>query len=171
MMPETFWDKSLIINIRLVASCWFLSLHPTFTPVGCQNPSAPMAQQTFKKLCPYEIRAAQLLSLDGKTRSCYCRCIPKNWQGLDFLMWTHLLPEWYLVYIQWECKLPPNNRYCCSKSLLVVHTTPLHGHVRLWRAVDAHKITGKMLSKEIINSYHHIQLIWTPLFSKLILCH
>ena len=29
MMPETCWDKSLIINIRLVASCWFLSLHPT----------------------------------------------------------------------------------------------------------------------------------------------
>ena len=29
MMPETCWDKSLIINIRLVTSCWFLSLHPT----------------------------------------------------------------------------------------------------------------------------------------------
>jgi len=30
MMPETSSDKSLIINIRLVASCWFisLSLHP-----------------------------------------------------------------------------------------------------------------------------------------------
>ena len=28
MMAETCWDRSLIINIRLVASCWFLSLHP-----------------------------------------------------------------------------------------------------------------------------------------------
>ena len=28
MMPETCWDRSLITNIRLVASCWFLSLHP-----------------------------------------------------------------------------------------------------------------------------------------------
>ena len=28
MMPETCWDKYLIINIGLVASCWFLSLHP-----------------------------------------------------------------------------------------------------------------------------------------------
>ena len=28
MMPETCWDKSLIINIRVVASCWFLSLEP-----------------------------------------------------------------------------------------------------------------------------------------------
>jgi len=27
MMPETSWERSLIINIRLVASCWFLSLH------------------------------------------------------------------------------------------------------------------------------------------------
>ena len=34
MMPETCWDKSLIINIRLVASCWFLSLHPTFVMHG-----------------------------------------------------------------------------------------------------------------------------------------
>ena len=33
MMPETCWD-SLIINIRLVASCWFLSLHPNFTMHG-----------------------------------------------------------------------------------------------------------------------------------------
>ena len=28
MMPETCLDRSLIINIRLAASCWFLSLHP-----------------------------------------------------------------------------------------------------------------------------------------------
>ena len=34
MMPETCWDKSLIINIRLVASCWFLSLQPTFMMHG-----------------------------------------------------------------------------------------------------------------------------------------
>ena len=34
MMPETCWAKSLIINIRLVASCWFLSLHPTFMTHG-----------------------------------------------------------------------------------------------------------------------------------------
>ena len=33
MMPETCWDKSLIINIRLVASCWFLSLHPNFREI------------------------------------------------------------------------------------------------------------------------------------------
>ena len=31
MMPETCWDRSLIINIRLVASCWFLSLHPKYS--------------------------------------------------------------------------------------------------------------------------------------------
>ena len=34
MMPETCWDISLVINIRLVASCWFLSLHPTFMMHG-----------------------------------------------------------------------------------------------------------------------------------------
>ena len=34
IMPETCWNKSLIINIGLVASCWFLSLHPTFMMHG-----------------------------------------------------------------------------------------------------------------------------------------
>ena len=28
MMPETCWDKGLIINVTLVASWWYLSLHP-----------------------------------------------------------------------------------------------------------------------------------------------
>jgi len=34
MMPETCWDSSLTINIGLVASCWFLSLQPTFMMHG-----------------------------------------------------------------------------------------------------------------------------------------
>ena len=34
MMSETSCDRSLIINIGLVASCWFLSLHPTFMMHG-----------------------------------------------------------------------------------------------------------------------------------------
>ena len=33
-VPETCWDRSLIINISLVASCWFLFLHPTFMMHG-----------------------------------------------------------------------------------------------------------------------------------------
>jgi len=28
MMPETSRERSLIINVRLVASFWFISLHP-----------------------------------------------------------------------------------------------------------------------------------------------
>jgi len=38
MMPETFWDRSLIINIGLVASGWFISLHPTFHDARSQEP-------------------------------------------------------------------------------------------------------------------------------------
>jgi len=37
MMPETCLDRSLIINIGLVASCWFLCLHPTFMMRGHKN--------------------------------------------------------------------------------------------------------------------------------------
>ena len=28
LMPKTCWGRSLIINIRLAASCWLVSLHP-----------------------------------------------------------------------------------------------------------------------------------------------
>jgi len=37
MMPETCWDRSLIINTWLVASRWFLSLHTTFMMHGQRN--------------------------------------------------------------------------------------------------------------------------------------
>ena len=37
MMPETCWDRSLIINVGLVVSCWFLSLHPMFMMHGHKN--------------------------------------------------------------------------------------------------------------------------------------
>ena len=30
IMPETCRDRSFIINIGLVASCWFISLHPVY---------------------------------------------------------------------------------------------------------------------------------------------
>ena len=37
MMAETCSDRSLIINIGFVASCWFLSLHATFMMHGHKN--------------------------------------------------------------------------------------------------------------------------------------
>jgi len=33
VMPETCWDRSLILNIRLFACCWFLSVHPNWGKV------------------------------------------------------------------------------------------------------------------------------------------
>ena len=41
MMSETCWDKSLIINIRLVASCWFLPLHPMCLCALCESQNQP----------------------------------------------------------------------------------------------------------------------------------
>ena len=38
MMAETCWNRSLIINIGLVASYWFISLHPTFHDARSQEP-------------------------------------------------------------------------------------------------------------------------------------
>ena len=39
IMPETCWDKRLIINITLVASCWFFSLYIAFIIHGHKNPT------------------------------------------------------------------------------------------------------------------------------------
>jgi len=55
---------------------------------------------------------------------------------MDFLMWTQFFLNEAWFYIQWDYKLPPNNRYCCSNSLLAVPTTPLHSQVQLWCAMD-----------------------------------
>jgi hypothetical protein len=49
MMPETCWDKSLIINIRLVTSCWFLSLRPTFTMHGHKSLKLRMIAHMFAR--------------------------------------------------------------------------------------------------------------------------
>ena len=38
ILPETCSDRSLIINIGLVASCWFISLHPSFHDSRSQEP-------------------------------------------------------------------------------------------------------------------------------------
>jgi len=47
MMPETCLDRSLIINIGLVASCWFISLHPTFHDARSQEPKTVKCNVTF----------------------------------------------------------------------------------------------------------------------------
>ena len=52
MVPETCWDKSLIINIRLVATCWFLSLHPKHQ------------QGFFARWCKLLVRTVQWSVLD-----------------------------------------------------------------------------------------------------------
>jgi len=48
MMPETCWDRSLIINIGLAASCWFISLHPECLLLCCLFVNAA-TQQRYKQ--------------------------------------------------------------------------------------------------------------------------
>ena len=59
MMPETCWDKSLMINIRLVASCWSLSLS---SPYSNYMILFQCADYKIEK-CPY---ARQMMSQSGK---------------------------------------------------------------------------------------------------------
>ena len=49
MMPKTCSDRSLTMNIRLVASCWFLSLHPTFMMCSHKSPKFTMVGCTLKE--------------------------------------------------------------------------------------------------------------------------
>ena len=66
MMPETCWDKSLTINIGLVASCWFISLHPTFHDARSQEPNI----YVFLLLCVFPSRYSVSLCC-----SVNCLCI------------------------------------------------------------------------------------------------
>ena len=77
IMPETCRDKSLIINIRLVASCWFLSLHPivfyssTFTtmhgPINIRNKINFSAPTVTKEAAFQASFVTQKLYLRSKT--------------------------------------------------------------------------------------------------------
>ena len=50
MMPETCCDRSLILNIRLVASCWFLSLYAKFMVHGQKSPKFTEAKSGHREL-------------------------------------------------------------------------------------------------------------------------
>jgi len=67
MMPKTCWDRSLTINIRLVESCWFLSLHPIMSivkPTICTNVSNlfyfGMTLYMFRTVFPSIISSSRL---------------------------------------------------------------------------------------------------------------
>ena len=51
-------DKSLIINIRLVASCWSLSLHPTFMMHGHKSLKKCFAYKSQINIPSYSIDQA-----------------------------------------------------------------------------------------------------------------
>ena len=55
MMPETCWDRSLIINIRLVETCWFLSLHPMdyiYSKFAPESEQMSFPVPSHPSLCP-----------------------------------------------------------------------------------------------------------------------
>ena len=58
MMPETCWDRGLIINIGLVEWCWFISVHPTFHDARSQEPKTSPGLS----VCPH-VETWELLKL------------------------------------------------------------------------------------------------------------
>jgi len=65
-VPETCWDKSLIINVRFVASCWVPSLHPIVS-VFCKHRVAFKKTQVKVKVKVEQslYRSGQFLRVSG----------------------------------------------------------------------------------------------------------
>ena len=65
MMPETCWDKSLIINNRLVASCWSLSLF------ALRLTSVFPPQQWARRKCLIQWHISPLFHINGTSHLCF----------------------------------------------------------------------------------------------------
>jgi len=78
MMPETCWDRSLIINIGLVASCWFISFHPTFHDARSQGPKITNSVKSLT--CDNNSFSLQLIKLLRKIHYNILRGKLINWR-------------------------------------------------------------------------------------------
>ena len=58
----TWWDKSLIIKIGLVASCWFTSLYPTFHDARSQEPKKLANRNPSHRVSHRNITTESLIS-------------------------------------------------------------------------------------------------------------
>ena len=74
MMPETCWDISWIINIKLVASCWFsLSLHPMLWPLFSTAYTCLWTIQSW-----FLVSWNSALDTDKRSASCFSQIFPSK---------------------------------------------------------------------------------------------
>jgi hypothetical protein len=74
MIPETCWDRSLIINIGLVASCWFISLHPKNLKFSFLKEKVILLPHYYNKGFLYQIRGkgCKIVPCGGKKQIRLC---------------------------------------------------------------------------------------------------
>ena len=101
MMPETCWD-SLIINIRLVASCLFLSLHPNLTISSASlytshNPPASHSHQKVDTLTHTKYILYDLFHIQDA--ACLLRGTSRNFQPHTNLSLSGRAMTWRLVSV------------------------------------------------------------------------
>jgi len=91
MMPETCWDKSLIINIRLVASCWPLSLHPTIWYTFTYISKYPIASVVRAKVGNTSETFVNIYRLQDVTPQKTVPCIVSTWMSRirSYCRWHH----------------------------------------------------------------------------------
>jgi hypothetical protein len=74
MMPETCWDRRGIINIKLVASCWFsLSLHPVLWPLFSTAYTCLWTIQSW-----FLVSWNSVLHTDKRSASCFRQIFPSK---------------------------------------------------------------------------------------------
>ena len=118
MMPETCWDKSLIINIRLVASCWFLSLHLTFMMHG--HKSLKIRCCYFSKIVPTDPTCQMNRAPDSYPRAPGCSVsLEAGYRGYIFRILPQSLPSNAEIMPQ-MMPLALRSAYIPSHYLLVV---------------------------------------------------
>jgi len=91
MMPEPCWDKRLIINIKLVESCWFLS------PLYPKDIFFPPWKSPWK--LPYILRSEGQIVINSAKIPC------QLWGASDLLCHLRRLWRWHLIERNTTCKL------------------------------------------------------------------
>ena len=89
MMPETCWDRGLVINIGLVASGWFISLHRMFHDARSQEPKNLIMEWWQVSLQLFRSAQTDVIIVDGAKLS------PYNFKMWDFLIKFRNL--WFLI--------------------------------------------------------------------------
>jgi len=141
MMPKTCWDRSLIINSRLVTSCWFISRHPTFHDARSQEPKTLKLKSLSTCILTMEPRD-QLVWVGFKPSSTWDLTGPEPLNNCLFawrfsslelqLVWAKALAAWWAADRKAHIIVATTNSCIKQAVKWPWHTTPKIQNVKKW---------------------------------------